>query len=820
MEGPELDPTIRRALDALVVVAAVVFTLLMLQPRLLVADTTPAGGDMGAHVWGPAYLRDHLLPNLRLTGWTPDWYDGFPAFHFYMVVPALLIVAVNSGWQGWAALVPAVVAAGVALAGLLTWSRWRRRALYAVAIAVAVLGVGVPYGVAFKWVTVLGVLGLPVAAYVFGRLADLSFPSPALLSAASVAFLFNREPLLNNTGNIIGGNIASTLAGEYSFSLSLTFALLYLGVLLRGLRTGRHRGLAAVLAALTVLCHLIPALFAGVATVAAVLVHQPYRQRIRWLLPTVPVAGLLASFWVLPFLLRRDYLNDMGWQKLPGENSAQTIWSYLLPRPLWIVAALAMMGIGLSIVLVIRAGLVLTITMAAFGVAFVVMPQARLWNARLLPFHLLCLFLLAGLAVAEIGRALAVIADRAAPMAGAAVVGALAVYVLVGLPLGVLPGETTGTDGSKHWLGLEVRSGDADNRAGYLTQANVVRDWARWNYSGYERKPAYPEYHALVQTMDRVGDERGCGRAFWEYENDRLNSYGTPMAPMLLPFWTDGCIGSQEGLYFESSATVPYHFLMQSTLSPEPSRAMRDLPYTSFDLSLGVRQLQLLGVRYYLAFSDQAVAAAAAHPALTEIATSGPWHVYEVADADVVQPLTSEPAVLTGVDAHEGWLDAAVAFFTAPERWDVLLAADGPSSWARVGPDDTPPVRRVDAVAVDDVDVGRDGISFDVSTPGTPVLVKASYFPNWKVSGAEGPYRVTPNLMVVVPTDTHVELRYGWTGVDVGAYALTALGLVALFVLARRPPVEMPEPPSRDGVVDEEPPPDDDWVGHELVSVP
>ena len=42
------------------------------------------------------------------------------------------------------------------------------------------------------------------------------------------------------------------------------------------------------------------------------------------------------------------------------------------------------------------------------------------------------------------------------------------------------------------------------------------------------------------------------------------------MALMLLPYWTDGCIGSMEGLYFESSATTPYHFLNQSELSEAP----------------------------------------------------------------------------------------------------------------------------------------------------------------------------------------------------------------------------------------------------------
>ena len=48
---------------------------------------------MGAHVWGPDYLRDHLLPNGRLTGWAPDWYAGFPAYHFYFPLPALMVVA-------------------------------------------------------------------------------------------------------------------------------------------------------------------------------------------------------------------------------------------------------------------------------------------------------------------------------------------------------------------------------------------------------------------------------------------------------------------------------------------------------------------------------------------------------------------------------------------------------------------------------------------------------------------------------------------------------------------------------------------------------
>ncbi len=795
-------------LDVTVVGALTVFVLVQLQPSLLVADTTPAGGDMGAHVWGPAFLRDELLPSLRLSGWSPDWYAGFPAYQFYMVVPALLIVAVNAGFQGWAALAMLGLAAGVGVAAVRSRTRRARLLLGLGAGAIVVLGVGLPYGVAFKVVTVAGPLTLPAACYVFGRLAGLTFPGPALLAVASVPFLFNREPLANNTGNIIGGNLTSTLAGEYSFSISLSLAVVYLGVMLAGLRTGRYRGLAAILLALTGLCHIIPAFFALAGTAVAFVSSRPFRPRLRWLLPVLPVAALLGAFWALPFAWQRAYLNDMGWEKIPAGTASRDVvdtltdstlrgevLATLVPDALRWVAVLAAVGLVVSIVLRARVGLFLAATGAAFAVAFVVFPQGRLWNARLLPFWLLCLFLLAAVAVYELGRALAtlVAADPRTPCfaveAGVAVAATLGALVIAGLPLGALPAGSSTADGGYRWLGFEVSAQDR----------SPVRGWARWNYSGYERKAAYPEYHDLMATMGSVGERQGCGRAMWEYEDDRLNAYGTPMSPMLLPFWTDGCIASMEGLFFESSATTPYHFLNQAELSSQPSRAQRDLPYGAFDIDAGVEHLQVLGVRYYLAFSDQAVQAAATQPDLTEVATSGPWHVYEVADSALVVPLANEPAVLTGVEPHREWLQAAVAFYADlpvdPIEGRVFPAADGPSSWARIGPDQTAPTRPVSPVTVSAIDVGTDTIDFDVDQIGTPVLVKTSYFPNWEASGADGPFRIAPNLMVVVPTETHVELRYGRSPVDVVALVLTLFGLVAARWLARRPPLTMPEPP-------------------------
>jgi uncharacterized membrane protein len=84
---------------------------------------------------------------------------------------------------------------------------------------------------------------------------------------------------------------------------------------------------------------------------------------------------------------------------------------------------------------------------------------------------------------------------------------------------------------------------------------------------------------------------------------------------------------------------------------------------------------------------------------------------------------------------------------------------------------------------VTDVSTTNTTVSFHVSKVGTPVLVKVSYFPNWHASGADGPWRVTPNLMVVVPTSHDVTLSYGRSGADYLGDFLTALGVLALAAL-------------------------------------
>lgn len=836
----------RRSIESwitfVLVAGSVVFIWLQLQPNLLLLDTTPAGGDMGAHVWGPAFLREELLPRLRLSGWAPDWYDGFPAYQFYMVIPSLLIVVLD-------------------------------------------VVLFLPYNVAFKLVTVSGLLALPLSAWGMGRLARLPYPMPAAFAVATVPFVFDRS------FSIYGGNAASTLAGEFAFSISLCFALLFIGTVKRGLDTGRHRTAAAVLLGVTALCHLIPAIFAllaaavifvlsidlgsvwrdrqarAVVALSGALVLaaawfvirqsvlpfllmaalglalfrrlrrgsleetgpsaplQDARMRGWWVACTLVVGGLITGFWTVPFYLRRSYMTDMGWEKLT------TYWEALFPGRIgdaltklsggggaagitgdlsWVIV-LALVGMGTAVAFRRRFGLILLVLGLVMAIGVRVAPQGRLWNARLLPFWYLILYFLAALAVVEIITAIGVLITRVPDRPQrqvalfAPVAASLLAFVAVAMPLHVLPFGRTHVDGSYSWMGLSTRD------------SSFVPDWARWNYSGYERKPAYPEYQELVSAMRSVGGDRGCGRAMWEYDKD-LDRFGTPMALMLLPYWTEGCIGSMEGLYFEASATTPYHFINQSELSAAPSRAQRDLPYGNLDLELGTDHMQLMGVKYYMAFSDQAVALADAEPDLTLVATAGDWRVYEVAHGELVQPLANEPAVVTGVaKGGKAWQDMAVDWYLDRSRWGVMMAADGPSPWQRVTPEDKPAERPYSSTTISELVVDTQKISFQVSRPGAPVLIKTSYFPNWKVKGAEGPFRVAPNLMVVVPLDNFVSLTYGRTPVDWFAMAMTAAGIYLAFVLSRRRRLRLPPRISRPRPVRRPRPPADDSGAAEPV---
>ncbi len=335
------------------------------------------------------------------------------------------------------------------------------------------------------------------------------------------------------------------------------------------------------------------------------------------------------------------------------------------------------------------------------------------------------------------------------------------------------------------------------------------RPWYRWNNSGYETKAEWPEFSQLLTTMGDIGAQYGCGRALWDPndavdgkgDNNGVSAYGTTLAPELLPYFTDGCISSMEGLYFESSGTTPFHFQTVSELAKRPSNPVRDLDFGNIDQDFdrGITHLRMLGVKYFLAISDKSKAKAKEYPDDLRLVgatqdlngnTNPPgWEIYEVLGSSVVEPLQYSPVVVGDANADVWAHDVAEKWFFDRSQLDRLIVAGGPSDWVRAGSDpitlaNTPKVAEP-AIQVTGVEQGSDWIRFHVSQPGVPVLVKMSYFPNFHADGADGPWKAGPNLMVVTPTANVVTVRWGQDAPDDLGRILFVFGLMGLLALAR-----------------------------------
>jgi len=731
-----------------VAVAAAIFVLMELRPDLLLRDTTANGGDTGAHVWWPWYFIHHLLPKLRLSGWSRDYYAGLPIGQFYFPVPALIV---------------------------------------------AVFDLFLPYNVAFKLVTVLGPVSLPIAAYVFARGIRAPEPAPPLFAVATLPYLFY-------TGYTIwGGNIASTLAGEFSFSIAISFSLVFLGLFARALDDRRRLALPALFVALAVMSHVIVAYFALASAAVLWLQRRPLKNT-TVAAGIIVTGGLLTALWSLPLVARLAYTTDLGWTK-------ETKYIHdLFPDPFTWAVVLAAVATIAGAAFLRRHTIGLVALTAIFGFAFRFAPETRLWNARLLPFFYLYLMFLAALGVTELvlaaRRLLSLSHTRAAP-ARDDIGDEQTVDDIVARPARVVrlprwvPEAVTAIVVVAAAVVAMVHSHD--------TRA-FLPSWISWNETGYEAKPAYSEFRDVIETMGSLPP----GRALWETgpaNSHSINDYGTTLALELLPYFTHGRISSMEGLYFETSATTPYHFLTVAEVAKQPSNPMRGLTYhTISDFDLGVEHMQLMGVRYFMAASDDVTNAdgtvthgakwyADRNPNLRFITETGSpqvppkvarWRIYEVQNAPLVAPLAVEPVVLQGITPRT-WLAPATQWFNDGTDLARPLVAGGPSAWARATPASARFVERkqLPAVTVTHVRTADDRVSFHVSKPGVPVLVKTSYFPNWTVRGARGPWRATPNFMVVVPTTTDVSLHFGRTGVDWLGLALSLLGLVGMAGLAR-----------------------------------
>ena len=144
--------------------------ILLLGPARILTTSVPTGVDLGGHLFAISYWMEHWLSEGRVLGWSPGWFGGFPLYYFYFPLPAGLV-------------------AGLSLA--------------------------VPITVALKAVTVLSAVLLPWAVWLLARWGGVA-PLPAAVTA-----VVGSSALLMESHWHLGGNLYSTLLGEFSYAWSV-----------------------------------------------------------------------------------------------------------------------------------------------------------------------------------------------------------------------------------------------------------------------------------------------------------------------------------------------------------------------------------------------------------------------------------------------------------------------------------------------------------------------------------------------------------------------------------------------------------------------
>jgi 6-pyruvoyl-tetrahydropterin synthase related domain len=596
--------------------------------------------------------------------------------------------------------------------------------------------------VAFKLGTVLGVFLLPVLTYAALRLMGFGFPAPLLGAAASFAFLFCEE------NPIWGGTLASTLAGEFAYMLGLGLALLFLGVAYRAYSRGWSWRGPALLLALTGLAHGYAVLWAGLA--AAYFLYSARRpaRTLAWLAAVALGAFAAAALWLLPLLSAWGWTTpyDDPWITISPKN--------LFPPLLWPLFAAAAVGWIATFVSARRAG----------G------PDHRL------------LFLLhataAGAALATAAPALGVIDVRFVPFAQ------LAACVAGGATLGLLL-QTLAAPGLAA-LGFALLAGvyvDA--------RSQVVRYWADWNYTGLEAKELWPAFHDVAGRLrGSVADARVAVEYSAEHEKaGSIRMYET------LPFFSGR--STLEGVYNQASLQTHFVYYLASELGATSPNPFKKREYSRFDTDAAIAHLRLFNVSDVVALSPQLVASLAGRPDAQETARIPPYVVFHLTGPAprYVEPLAYAPVR----SSPRGWREKAWRWFTRKPLSPVPLVFTDDPRFGPAAEDGSPPPPAValpGGVEVQET-VEPESLTLTTSRVGHPLLVKISFHPRWRAEGADGPYLVSPALMLVVPRQPTVRLVYARTWVDHLGLALSAA--TVLFALAqwagaarRRAPASVP----------------------------
>jgi hypothetical protein len=674
------------AVTALALFAVWALLLSYFRPSLLLLDTMTAGGDTPSFHHPIEYLRDVLLPGGNPQGWDPGNFGGYAPYRSYFLPPSLVVVA-------------------------LSWF--------------------IPFNVAFKLVTALGIFLLPLATVLCLRAMGYPFPVPAVGSAACLLLLFNQ-------GNSMwGANIPSTLAGEFSFSISFGLAVLFLGLLYRGIAIGRYKARLAVLLALVGLCHPVPFINAAAAGLYFLRDPATVRRNAIYLAWVYAAAALLMAFWLVPLIAGLTYATSIHW-----EWQFQS-WMDIVPPMLFVPAAMALVdGIRLARKREVRGpGHYVLFNLLVSAAAFCAANSVGVPDIRFIPFAQFLVLLLA--------------------------VDLLSTF------LTALPGS--GLIG----LGVVAATSASSVNAGYIP------NWVQWNYEGIQHKSPYG---VLQQLMGALEGTLADPRVAYEHSPSH-DAFGSMRIFESLPRLAHRA--TLEGVLLQTAVTSPYVYYIQSLVSEQGTSVIPGYSYPDSDPVRGTSRLDLFNVRDFLAVSDKVKAALDTDPRWVRHFVVEPYVIYRRTEtpAGYVRVPKFRPVLLDTAS----WKKDFHRWFDKDELLDVPLvsartvpaSARGFFPLSAKSPTDVPRVpERLNCTVTEKL--SSQEIEFTTSCPGVPHYISVAYDPNWRVDGAFGVFLASPSFMMVVPQQPVVRLRFRRSATDWLGILATLAGLGLCFAMPRQ----------------------------------
>lgn len=658
------------------------FLLSHLNPALLLSPTTTSGGDMGSDNYLAKYMKDYLLPHGKIVGWCQGRWGGYPIFQFIFPLPYVFI---------------------------------------------AVLGYIIPLEISFKLITVLGIFLLPLTTFLAMRAMKFKFPIPVFASIFTLFFLFQEK---NTT---FGGNVASVLAGEFSYSISFSLMVLFIGYFYRSVIFKKKVSIFnSVLFGAVFLTHSITAIFTVLSSLFFLLEKKRFWTNFKILFFTFLFSLLLISFWLIPLMVKLEYTTNYGRD-----------WPFMItewyPKESIVFFVLSIFGVLYAYKnRDRRIGYFLFMILVSF-LGFMIAEEVKTANIRFWPFQYFSLLLIASYGLGEIVRTTK--HYQVAPI------------ILVILTIVYLNHSISFTDA-----------------------------WIKWNYEGFEAKPTWPIYKGinelLVNTTGRIYNDLSD-------ENDRL---GTPRAFESLPYFSGR--PTLEGVYAQSTITSPFISYTQCEISHHcagiPTVAGKERT-TSYNLTAGTEHLKVLNVKYLIAVYDRLKQDLAKNSEWKFIKRFDDWEIYELLTNDgkyVTVPKFEPNAMIVKGDE---WKKISL------DWWTNLSDVNTPLVFVRNKEDldkfqvqisDLSQLRQIpinNSCNINEI-ISNEEIKFTTDCVGKPHIVKISYFPNWDVEGADKVYLVSPSFMLVFPKSSEVRIFYTQRVEDNTGNLLSLIGLTILIL--------------------------------------